>query len=132
MASFGASIVAMLVPYVCASAEYGMSVMRCNIADVIRSIGVTLEVPESLIRTGSRNAVRIAAGYSDELPAEIVVILALRVLKIQMLDATFFKSLHSSIRALAFQSECFEHLNQFTLSNVFPLTMVLNMRIQLK
>ena len=81
MASFGASIVAMLVPYVCASVEFGMSVMRCNIANVIQSIGVTLEVPESLIRTGSRNAVRIAACYSEELPAEIVVILALRVLK---------------------------------------------------
>ena len=81
MASFGASIVAMLVPYVRDSVEFGMSVMRCNIANVIQSIGVTLEVPESLIRTGSRNAVRIAVCYSEELPAEIVVILALRVLK---------------------------------------------------
>lgn len=105
MASFGASIVAVLAPYVSASDEFGMSVKRHSISDVIQSVGLTLDVSDSVIRSGSRTAVRISAGYSHDLPAEIVVILALRVLKLPMLDQAFFKSLHASIRDLAFHRD---------------------------
>ena len=104
MASFGASVVANLAPFVGASDKFGMCVLRRKLADVIQSIGATLDVPVPVVRSASRIGMRLSASYSDELPLQIVVTLTLRLLKLPMLDAEFFESLHRLIRDLAFHS----------------------------